>query len=192
MEKFLEIRELDIQGLWIIKFPIYTDSRGDFREWFKASDIESQVGKSFETLQANISSSKKGALRGIHFSLAPGGQGKLITCATGSIWDVVVDLRVNYPTFKRWVVTPLDSASGESLYVSDGLGHGFVSMSENSKIVYLLTGPYSKEDEYEVNPFDPEIGIKWPIENPILSTKDSQAPSLLTLQRDGKLPLFKL
>ena len=187
----MSLQELSIVGAYVVTHRVFPDERGLFREWFKASDIESRVGKNFETLQANISSSKNGALRGIHFSLAPGGQGKLITCATGSIWDVVVDIRVNSPTFKKWIATPLNSESGESLYVSDGLGHGFVSMSENSTIVYLLTGPYSKEDEYEVNPFDPELGIKWPIENPILSTKDSQAPSLLTLQAKDKLPLFK-
>ena len=184
----MEINELDIKGVWLLKFPIHTDERGHFREWFKAREIEALVGKRFDTAQANISLSNNGALRGIHYSIATGGQAKLVTCVTGSIWDVVVDLRENSPTYKKSIGTILDSSSGQSILVAEGLGHGFVSLKDNSIVAYLLTEPYSKDDELGVHPFDEDLAIEWPVEAPIISIKDLRAPSLRAQLEAGKLP----
>jgi dTDP-4-dehydrorhamnose 3,5-epimerase len=184
----MKAKNLGIEGLWLLTFPIYTDDRGFFREWFKVSDIERELGRKFETKQANISSSDEGVLRGIHFSLGLKGQGKLVTCVTGAIWDVVVDLRKDSPTFRQWVGTSLDSKKGEVLFISEGLGHGFQSLEDNSTVTYLLTSPYSPNVEHEVNPFDPELAISWPLEKSILSEKDKLASSLQNLNDAGLLP----
>ena len=184
----MKARNLGIEGLWLLTFPIHIDNRGSFREWFKASEIERELGRKFETVQANISSSDKGVLRGIHFSLGLEGQGKLVTCVSGSIWDVVVDLRKDSPTFRHWVGTSLDSKKGDVLFISEGLGHGFQSLEENSTVTYLLTSPYSPDVEYELNPFDPELAISWPLNKSILSEKDKLAGSLQSLNDAGLLP----
>ena len=184
----MKAEKLGIEGLWLFTFPIHTDKRGFFREWYKANEIEAELGRKFETKQANISSSNKGVLRGIHYSLGIERQGKLVTCVSGGIWDVVVDLRKESSTFRKWVGTSLDSKRGEALFISEGLGHGFQSLEDNSTVTYLLTSPYSPGVEYDLNPFDPELDISWPILEPILSEKDCGAPSLQELMRDGLLP----
>lgn len=172
------IQELGIKGAWIARSAIHKDNRGYFREWFKASEIEIAMGRSFEVQQGNISSSKKGVLRGIHYSLAKKGQGKWITSVSGSIWDVIVDIRPSSPTFKRWIGTELNANTGDALFISEGLGHGFISLEDNSTVAYLLTSKYSPEEEFAIHPLDSELAITWPFENPLLSLKDASAPTL--------------
>lgn len=173
----MKIEELEISGAWIANSPIIKDNRGHFHEWFKANEIEAATGRKFDVEQANISTSNKGVLRGIHYSIAALGQGKWITCISGSIWDVVVDLRPSSSTFKSWVGFELKADSGDSIFISDGLGHGFMSLENNSTVVYLLTSPYSPSEEFEIYPLDPDLAISWPLENPSLSTKDQSAPT---------------
>ena len=174
----MEIEELEIKGAWIARSPIHKDDRGYFREWFKSGEIEIALGRSFDVQQGNISSSNKGVLRGIHYSLAMGGQGKWITCISGSVWDVVVDIRPSSPTYRKWTGTELNSNSGDALFISEGLGHGFISLEDNSSVAYLLTSEYSPAEEFEIHPLDPELGITWPLENPSLSLRDAAAPTL--------------
>ena len=97
----MKFEELAIKGVWLAHSPIHADSRGSFREWFKPAELLSATGQNFDVMQSNISISHRGVLRGIHYSLAEYGQGKWITCITGSIWDVVVDIRPSSPTFKK-------------------------------------------------------------------------------------------
>ncbi len=186
----MEIEELGIAGLWKINSPVISDERGSFREWFKQDELIQKTGKMFSVRQANLSKSSRGSLRGIHFSLSHTGQAKLVTCASGAIWEVVVDLRTGSPTFKKWVGINLEAAMGTSIVVSEGLGHGFLAMEENSIVTYLLTSPYSPLEEFGINPMDPELDIEWPIDNYIFSKKDQEAPSLSVLQALGKLPKF--
>jgi dTDP-4-dehydrorhamnose 3,5-epimerase len=183
----MEIKELDIKGAWIAHSPIHKDDRGLFREWFRADQFEEAIGYTFKVQQSNISSSNKGVIRGIHYSRATGGQGKWVTCVAGSIWDVVIDIRPSSPTFKKWTAIELNAERGDALYISEGLGHGFVALENNSTIVYLLTSRYSPAEEYEINPFDLDLKIEWPLKNVILSNKDSAAPSLKKQFESGKL-----
>ena len=183
----MEISELAIKGAWIAHSPTHADNRGSFQEWFKEEEIEIATGRSFFVRQANISSSNKGVIRGIHYSLAGEGQGKWITCISGAIWDVVVDIRPTSPTFKKWVGIELNGLSGSSIFLSEGLGHGFISLEDNSTVAYLLTSKYSPNEEFEIHPLDPELGINWPIENPSLSLKDQNAPTLQEQLFVGKL-----
>jgi dTDP-4-dehydrorhamnose 3,5-epimerase len=174
----MEIEELGIKGAWIARAPIHKDDRGYFREWFKAREIEIAMGRSFDVQQGNMSSSNKGVLRGIHYSLAKRGQGKWITSISGSVWDVVVDIRPSSPTYKKWIGTELNSNTGDALFISEGLGHGFISLEDNSTVVYLLTSNYSPSEEFAIHPLDSDLAIAWPIENPSLSLKDASAPTL--------------
>jgi len=172
------VTPLPIEGSWIFSSEEFKDSRGIFREWLSNSACKEIFGKNLEVAQANFSVSKKGTLRGIHYSLALDGQAKLITCLTGKIYDVVVDLRRNSETFGQWHGVILSSENPQSIYVGPGLGHAFLAIEDNASVAYLLTSPYNKEMEYCINPFDKEIGIAWPQLEFLLSEKDSAAPSL--------------
>jgi dTDP-4-dehydrorhamnose 3,5-epimerase len=185
--ELVQITKLAIEGAWIAQSPVLTDNRGYFREWFRLEEVSPNLGHSFSVKQANMSSSKRGVVRGIHYSLISEGQSKWVTCVSGLIWDVIVDLRPNSPTFKSWVGVYLSPSSGDSLFISEGLGHGFVSLEENSDVVYLLSSAYSPSHEFEIHPFDPDIGIEWPISEITLSNKDSEAPSLRQQLESGNL-----
>ena len=186
----MKIKSLAIEGSWLAESPIWFDHRGYFREWFKSEDIEKSVGYSFNPQQANISSSSEGTIRGIHYSLAEEGQAKWITCVSGSIRDFVVDIRPSSATFGKWVAVELAAESGQAVLIGQGLGHAFVSLQENTTVAYLLSSPYSPNDEFEINPMDPDIGIKWGTDYSKLniSEKDKSAPSLHQRRLRMQLP----
>ena len=179
-----------IEGAWVAEFPIRTDERGFFREWFKLEDISNLAGRDFSVAQANISSSAHGVVRGIHYSLTEVGQAKWITCVSGAIRDVIVDIRPSSPTFGKWVAVDLSGTAGNAVLIGEGLGHGFVSLADASTVAYLETSPCSPTVEFEINPLDPEIGIEWglPVGELRLSPKDKAAPSLNERLGEGKLP----
>ena len=170
--------------------PVWSDERWFFREWFKAEEISRIAGRDFSVAQANISSSARGTVRGIHYSLAEGGQAKWVTCVSGSIRDVIVDIRPASPTYGKSIVIELSGASGKAVLIGEGLGHGFVAMEDDATVAYLITSPFSPKEEFEINPLDPEIGIEWglPVGELRLSPKDAAAPSLAERLADGKLP----
>ena len=174
-----KIEPLGIDGAWLYESPSHSDDRGFFREWFKSSVVVEALGRDFRVTQSNLSRSKRGVVRGIHFSVATLGQAKWVTCANGVIWDVVVDIRPNSPTFKRWEAVELSAEDGKAVFISEGLGHAFVSLEDNTVISYLLTSPYSPRDEFAINPRDSAIGIDWPKIPLYFSEKDAQAPSLI-------------
>jgi len=186
----MELVPLEIEGAWLATSPTWADDRGSFREWFKASDIKNATGIDFSISQANLSTSHRGVIRGIHFSLADAGQAKWVTCVQGAIKDVIVDIRPTSLTFGQYVAVDLEGDSGKVVLIGAGLGHGFVSLQDNSVVSYLLSSPFSPTEEFEINPFDPEIGIEWGIslEEMVLSAKDKAAPSLSERNMQGKLP----
>jgi dTDP-4-dehydrorhamnose 3,5-epimerase len=186
----MELTPLGIEGAWLAESPVWSDERGFFREWFKTENVNQEVGHNFNVEQANISSSVKGTLRGIHYSLAEKGQAKWVTCVSGLIKDVIVDIRPNSKTFGQWIEVELSGASGNSILISQGLGHGFVSLAEASIVAYLVSSPFSPTEEYEINPLDLALGIKWglAIKELKISTKDRNAPTLEERRKEGKLP----
>jgi dTDP-4-dehydrorhamnose 3,5-epimerase len=186
----MKITSLGIEGAWLASSPVHGDDRGSFREWFKHSEILEITGVDFSVAQANISQSKKGVVRGIHYSLAPEGQTKWVTCVTGAIRDVVVDIRPSSPTFGKHVAVDLVGGSGDIVLIGAGLGHAFVSLQDNSHVAYLLSSPFSPSHEFEINPLDSAIGIEWslPREELLLSAKDAAAPTLAERDKEGKLP----
>jgi dTDP-4-dehydrorhamnose 3,5-epimerase len=149
--------------------------------------VKAATGRVFEIEQANISFSSAGTLRGIHYSIAPKGQAKWITCVSGSIQDVIVDIRPDSKTFGQWFDVEL---KGDSVFISEGLGHGFLALDDNTAVVYLMSTPYSPADEFGINPLDEDIGIKWRVnvEELLISKKDFIAPSLENMLKNGTLP----
>jgi len=180
---------LKIDGAWAFTPRIFGDRRGSFLEWFKDAELTADVGHSMEIAQANCSVSRRGVVRGVHFSDVPPGQAKYVTCASGAIIDVVVDIRVGSPSFGRWAAVQLDDETRRALYIGEGLGHAFTALSEQATVLYLCSTPYAPDREHGVNPLDPAIGITWPAEiEPVLSDKDAAAPSLAQAQAAGLLP----
>ena len=186
----MELTRLGIDGVWLAESQVWSDDRGFFREWFKSADIKSVTGRTFEIEQANISLSSRGTLRGIHYSIAPQGQAKWITCISGSIKDVIVDIRPDSLTFGKWIEVDLSGNSGKALFVSEGLGHGFLALEDNTAVAYLVSTPFSPKNEFEIDPLDEKIGINWGMNSSELkiSDKDKYAPKLADRLAQGKLP----
>jgi dTDP-4-dehydrorhamnose 3,5-epimerase len=188
----MKITPLEIEGVWLAESPVWSDDRGFFREWFKSEEIKNATGRDFGIEQANISLSSAGTLRGIHYSIAPRGQAKWITCVSGSIKDVIVDIRPNSKSFGKWIEIELKGDSGKAVLISEGLGHGFLALEDNTAVAYLVSTAFSPTDEFEINPLDKKIGINWGMDLSLLeiSEKDKNAPTLDQRLVQGKLPDF--
>jgi dTDP-4-dehydrorhamnose 3,5-epimerase len=186
----MEFTPLSIEGVWLAESPVWSDARGFFREWFKSNEIKAATGRDFGIEQANISLSSRGTLRGIHYSIAPRGQAKWITCVAGSIKDVIVDTRPNSPTFGNWIEVKLLGSSGQAVFISEGLGHGFLALEDNTAVAYLVSTTYALAHEFEINPLDENIGINWGmrLSDLKISDKDKNAPTLAERFTQGKLP----
>jgi dTDP-4-dehydrorhamnose 3,5-epimerase len=179
----MDFTPLTIEGAWVANSPVWIDNRGSFREWFKREEVLSQTGIDFSVQQANISVSNKGVVRGIHYSLAPDGQAKWVTCTNGSIIDVIVDIRPNSSTYKKIEYINLSAEEGKAVLIGKGLGHGFIALEDKSIVSYVLSSPYESKLEYEINPMDPDLRINWKSElvgeaELIMSEKDEKGPTL--------------
>lgn len=186
----MELTPLGFEGAWLAESPVWSDDRGFFREWFKTEDINKATGQNFNVEQANISSSTKGTVRGIHYSLAPTGQAKWVTCVSGLIKDVIVDIRPSSKTFGKWIEVELSGTSGNAVLIGEGLGHGFISLADVSTVAYLVSSPFSPTEEFEINPLDEAIGINWglPFSELKISDKDKNAPKMAERQKNQELP----
>ena len=186
----MNIVELSIDGAWLLESPVWADERGFFREWFRLPDFLNE-GADFSAHQANLSHSVKNTVRGLHYSMAPEGQAKVVTCAAGEIDDVLVDVRVGSPTFGAVEIVHLAGDAGRSVYLPAGLAHGFCVTSDTGVLVYLLSSVFNAPVELEINPFDDELAVAWPfVGEPIVSAKDAAAPSFAQRRDAGQLPAF--
>jgi dTDP-4-dehydrorhamnose 3,5-epimerase len=174
--------DTELPGLALIEPEIHGDERGFMVETFRA-DAWRELGADADFVQENHSRSGKGILRGIHFQTAPG-QAKLVRCARGRIWDAVVDLRRDSPTYRRWEGHDLDDERHRQLFVPIGFGHGFCVLSETADVAYKLSSYYDPATESGIAWDDPEIGIEWPISDPVLSERDRSAPRLAEVADD--------
>ena len=182
---------LGIEGAWVVKPLIRSDARGSFLEMFSGEQLLRTLGHPMDVAQANCSVSRRDVIRGIHFADVPPGQAKYVSCVSGTILDVIVDLRVGSPGYGQWEAVRLDDENRHSLFVSEGLGHGFMALSETATVVYLCSTPYAPAREHGVHPLDPAIGIDWPAgSEPVLSDKDAAAPSLAEAHEAGLLPRY--
>ena len=191
----MEHRELAISGAWEFTPRQFGDPRGVFLEWFKAEKFDEVVGHHLDLQQANASVSAAGVVRGIHFADVPPGQAKYVTCVKGAVLDVVVDIRTGSPTFGQWDSVLLDDVDRRGIYLSEGLGHAFMSLEDGSTVVYLCSTGYSPGREHGIHPLDPDVAVAWPTTardgsplTPQLSEKDVAAPTLAEARTQGLLP----
>jgi len=188
----MDWRELSVPGSWEITPDLHGDSRGTFFEWFSDARFAEMAGHSFDIRQANCSISAAGVLRGLHFAQLPPSQAKYVTCVKGAVFDVVVDVRVGSPTYGRWDSVLLDDVDRRSIYLSEGLAHGFLALQDYSTVMYLCSTPYSPQREHTIAATDPAIGIEWPlpVADVLLSERDAAAPSLEQVRAAGLLPTW--
>jgi dTDP-4-dehydrorhamnose 3,5-epimerase len=187
----VKLTELSIPGLFLLESPVHGDERGLFREWFKLGDFI-DAGVTFQAQQANFSLSSRDAVRGLHYSMAPEGQAKIVTCVIGELVDVIVDIRVGSPTFGRVEVVALAADEGRSVLVPRDVAHGYCVTSDRGALCYLISSPFNAPMELEINPLDPAIGVPWPlVGEPILSAKDAAAPTLEQRRVAQQLPVFR-
>ncbi len=190
----MKVRELAVPGAWEITPTVHGDSRGMFFEWLTDRGFSSFAGHHLDVRQANCSVSSAGVLRGVHYAQVPPSQAKYVTCVRGAVFDVVVDIRLGSPTFGQWDSVLLDDADRRTIYISEGLGHGFLALQDNSTVMYLCSSEYDPQREHTICATDPALGIDWPLVNgsaPTLSDRDAAAPSLDEVRASGLLPTWE-
>ncbi len=186
----MQIRELSIPDSYEITPIIRGDDRGVFLEWYRFDKLAEVTGHPIVLRQANTSVSKRGVVRGIHFADFPLGQAKYVTVTHGAVIDYVIDIRVGSATFGQWDSVRLDDVDRRAIYLSEGLGHAFVALTDDAVVSYLVTDTYNPTAEHAINPLDPQIGLVFPPEagEALLSPKDLDAPTLEEAAAAGLLP----
>jgi dTDP-4-dehydrorhamnose 3,5-epimerase len=186
----VKIRPLTIEGAFEVTPVQHSDRRGTFLEWYRFDTLAAAVGHPLALAQANLSVSARDVVRGIHFADVPPGQAKYVICVAGAVLDVVVDIRVGSPTFGKWESVRLDDDDRRAVYLAEGLGHGFCTLSDRATVAYLCSSTYRPGHEHGVHPLDAELDIAWPASTPLLSEKDAAAPSLTEACAVGLLPKY--
>lgn len=181
----MEVRTTRLPGVLLIGPRVFADARGYFLETW-SEERYAAAGIPGRFVQDNLSSSARGVLRGLHLQ-HPHGQGKLISVPLGRVFDVVVDVRVGSPTYRQWEAHELSEDNGWQLYVPPGFAHGFCVLSERALFSYKCTAPYRPEHEVGIAWNDPEIGIEWPVREPVVSERDRGNARLGEV---GGLPVF--
>jgi dTDP-4-dehydrorhamnose 3,5-epimerase len=166
----------ELGGVVLLEPVAHGDERGFFVETFR-HDLWAEHGVEAEFVQHNHSRSARGTLRGLHFQTEPG-QAKLVSCARGEIFDVAVDLRRDSPTYGRWEGHLLDDETHRQLFVPVGFAHGFAVLSDVADVTYLCSSTYDPATESGIAWDDPEVGVEWPVSDPLVSQRDRGAPTL--------------
>lgn len=185
----MKVIETSLPGVKVIEPKVFGDDRGFFLETFSEQRYN-EAGISETFIQDNHSRSQKGVLRGLHYQLNHP-QGKLVSVTQGEVFDVAVDIRVGSRTFGQWHGELLNDKNHRQLYVPPGFAHGFIVLSDVVDFIYKCTEYYRPEDEKGLQWNDPELGIDWKMENPVLSTKDQDNKTLAELKANGELPSYR-
>jgi len=167
----MELINTGISDLWVIKPKVFADARGYFFESYN-KELFASNGLNLNFVQDNQSLSHKGVLRGLHFQNPPYAQGKLVRVITGAVYDVAVDIRKNSPTYGKYFGAELSEENKLMMYIPEGFAHGFLTLRDNTVFSYKCTNLYNKASEDCIKWDDKTIGIKWDVENPVLSEKD--------------------
>ena len=188
----MQVDELKVPDSWVFTPKQWPDPRGVFLEWFKAPVFRDAVGHDLAVRQANHSVSAKGTLRGVHFADVPPGQAKYVYCTRGAVLDIVIDIRTGSPTFGVSDAVRLDSVDRRAVYLSEGLGHAFLALTDDANVTYLCSEPYNPTGEHGVHPLDTELDLPFPddVEH-LLSDKDAAAPTLAEALAAGLLPSYE-
>lgn len=184
----MKFRELSIEGVFEVTPQQHGDPRGMFMEWYRFDRLAEVVGHPLNLAQANLSVSQRGVVRGIHFADVPRGQAKYVTCVRGAVLDVIVDIRVGSPTFGRVEGVRLDDVDRRAVYLPEGMGHGFCALTDDATLSYICSETYNPTSEHSIHPLDPDLGIDWPADVPLLSARDDAAPSMAEVTAAGLLP----
>lgn len=188
----MQIRELSIPDTYEIMPKQHHDDRGLFLEWYRFDKLAEVVGHPLDLAQGNTSVSKKGTVRGIHFADIPPSQAKYVTATHGAVMDFVIDIRVGSPTFGKWDSVLLDDGNRRAIYISEGIGHCFVALTDNATVSYLVNATFNAEREHGITPLDEAINLDFglPTEALLLSPKDLAAPTLAEAENSGLLPTW--
>lgn len=174
----MEVEELELEGVKIFIPKYFGDNRGYFVETYSSRTM-AELGVHLEFVQDNQSyTAKKGTIRGIHFQKNPTAQTKLVRCTKGRVMDYVVDLRKDSPTFKKWISVELSPENKKQIFIPAGFGHAYRTLEDDCEVQYKVDNWYEPKDDRTIAWNDPEIGIDWEIEDPILSEKDAHSPFL--------------
>ncbi|MGL4368286.1 MAG: dTDP-4-dehydrorhamnose 3,5-epimerase [Spirochaetota bacterium] len=165
-----------IEGLTVVKPQVFSDERGFFMETYKMTEFAAR-GIDLPFKQDNHSLSSRGVLRGLHFQKGEHAQGKLLRVISGKVWDVAVDCRPDSPTFLSWFGIEISAENRAMFYIPPGFAHGFVTLEDNTQFLYKCTSEFNKESEAGIKWDDSRIGIRWPIQDVIVSDKDAILPS---------------
>ena len=168
------IEQTKLSGAFVIELEQHQDDRGFFARTFCKNELEAH-GMISDVAQANMSlSKKKGTLRGMHYQKAPHQESKLVRCTRGALFDVIIDLRPESPTFKEWFGVELSADNYKMLYVPRDFAHGFLTLTDNTEVTYMVSQFYAPGSELGIRWNDPQFGIKWPIDIEVISEKDMQ------------------
>ena len=171
-------KETSLAGAYVVELEKRRDPRGFFARAWCAKEFGAK-GLASEMVQANVSANiKKGTLRGMHYQIAPCAEAKLVRCIRGAIYDVMVDLRQNSPTYKRWMGVELTADNSSMVYIPEYFAHGYLTLEDNSEVMYFVSEFYAPESERGLRYDDPAIGIVWPRKIEVVSEKDSSWPCL--------------
>ena len=182
----MNVIKTDVLDVYILEPKVFGDHRGWFMESWSQKKME-DAGLFYNFIQDNHSfSAQKGTLRGLHFQKGEAAQAKLVRCCKGAVMDVAVDMRQGSPTYKKWVGVELSAENHRQLLIPRGFLHGFVTLTDDVEFLYKADNLYSPENDRNVLWNDPEIGVDWNVENPIISDKDSKAPKLCESDIDFK------
>jgi dTDP-4-dehydrorhamnose 3,5-epimerase len=188
----VDIDARGVLGVWVFTPRQHSDDRGTFLEWFRADTAAETIGHPLTLGQANLSLSRRGTLRGIHYADVPPSQAKYVTCVRGTVLDCVVDIRPGSPTYGQFETVTLDDVDRRGIYVAEGLGHAFLALTDDATVSYLCSTPYSPTREHGLYPLDPDLDLPWPSSvEPLLSPKDAEAPTLKEAEAAGALPAYR-
>jgi dTDP-4-dehydrorhamnose 3,5-epimerase len=182
----MNVSTCDIAGLLVVEPKVFGDARGFFLETWNRRRYR-EAGVDGEFVQDNVSFSRRGILRGLHFQ-NPNPQGKLLQVLQGEVFDVAVDIRCSSPTFGKWHGLVLSADNKRQFYIPPGFAHGFLVLSETALFHYKCTEFYSPKDELAIRWDDPEIGITWPLREPLVSERDAKGVRLCELPRERLFP----
>ena len=176
----MKVTETKLDGALVFEPKVFGDDRGFFMETWNYQRYK-EAGLNVKFVQSNLSKSAKGVLRGLHFQ-NPNPQGKLVQILTGEVYDVAVDIRHGSPTFGQWHGELLSGDNNKQFYIPEGFAHGFCVLSESAIFSYMCTNVYDPKSDFSILWNDPDLNIDWPINEPLLSEKDKQAPTLSSLK----------
>lgn len=188
----MQIRELAVPDAYEITPVQHADDRGVFLEWYRFDRLAEVIGHPLSLAQANTSVSKRGTVRGIHFADIPPSQAKYVTATHGAVMDFVIDIRVGSPSFGQTDSVLLDDIDRRAIYISEGIGHCFVALSDGATVSYLVNATFNAPREHGITPLDAAIGLDFgmPADELLLSPKDLAAPTLAEAQQLGLLPTW--